>query len=900
MLSIGTTSAGRGFYYTDLAQEQYYHRGGEPPGRWHGDGAETLGLRGEVTKEDLHQVLLGYGQDGSKLVQNAGKDSRQAGLDLTFSADKSVSVLWGIGSHETRRSIELAHNRAVNSALHYLNREAGWTRRGRGGTDFEKCQLVFAQFNHGTSRAGDPNLHTHVLVPNIGVRADGTTAALWNKELFEHKMVAGALYRAALAYELGPQGLGYELEADHERGTFRLAGVPEAVTEHFSKRRAQIEAELQEHGYSPSAKAADRANLATREVKGHASREELHPKWRAESKALGFEREPNRAATAERTAHRGVSFGKALEAAERLAETQATFRAQDVARKVAQAGVDGLTSPRALLERADVVISHREVVPIGHGARHALYTTQNQRDREGNLLAVVKELDSRTGHEVSPARAEKVKSRSGPELSTGERARAFDYLTQDPGDLKVLAGVAGTGKTSLLRAAREAWEGEGLRVLGMAVAGKAARELQYGAGIATETVRMRQIQMTPTLFGQLAHHANELYRAARYGHHTPSFDTKIQHGLEGLLRDGKWGKAPGYEPRKYEKLKLDSKTVVVIDECSMLGLEDTQDILDRAHRAGAKVVMVGDERQLPAIEAVSPFEAIGETIGRCELEDIKRQQEAWMRDAVRAFADGDSSTGFSLLREHGSLHMSQGGPDAAKRALVDGWHQSAGEVRDKLILTTTNQDARELNERAQSARLQAGELGSTMTVTLGSGEEARRGDRVLFGRNDRRLDVRNGELGTVRQLHRPLIQVGSGGGEATIEMDHGARVRVDLSAYTDLSLGYALTSHKAQGSTVDRCFTYTTPERAARDMMYVQTSRARQEMRVYAPGHDLGEDLADFEHSLKHETGVRKLAAQQEEELERSRATEAELQALEREELRKRLQQQQRSRGLGL
>ena len=117
-----------------------------------------------------------------------------------------------------------------------------------------------------------------------------------------------------------------------------------------------------------TAKAADRANLATREVKGHASREELHHRWRTESRALGFEHEPKRSAAMGRPAHPGVSFGKALEAAENLAVKQATFRAQDVVRQVAHQGADGLTSPRELLQRADAVIRRAEVVPVGHGA----------------------------------------------------------------------------------------------------------------------------------------------------------------------------------------------------------------------------------------------------------------------------------------------------------------------------------------------------------------------------------------------------------------------------------------------------------------------------------------------------------------------------------------------------
>ena len=430
--------------------------------------------------------------------------------------------------------------------------------------------------------------------------------------------------------------------------------------------------------------------------------------------------------------------------------------------------------------------------------------------------------------------------------------------------------------------------------------------IEDGSGIETETVRRRQMQLEPTLLEQLKDHGRELLRAAKYGSHTPGFDSKIQHGLEGLLKDGKWGKAPGYEPRKFDRLKLDSKTVLVIDESSMLGLKDTERMLRLAADAGVMVVMVGDERQLPAIESVSPFEALAAAEGRFELSEIKRQELPWMRDAVQAFANGDTDTGLSLLKEHGSLRLGQGGPAATKDRLVSDWLKADGAVGEKLILAATNDDARDLNARAQEARRVMSDVGQVLSVTLGSDEKAFVGDRVLFNQNDRRLDVYNGELGTITRIHRPADLLGRKRGEVTVQMDHGAKVRIDLTRFDDqtnayakrrdqqdprpsTSLGYALTTHKAQGSTVDRSFTYTTPETAARDMLYVQTSRARNEMLVYAPGHDLGEDLQDFKDSLTRETGQRELAHQQAERLEQQRQQELEeqrLRELERERQR--------------
>ncbi|GEM_PF-550271 len=859
MLSIGSLGAGKGHYYTNLAREDYYLEGGEPPGLWRGKGAVSLGLAGIVEKEQLQSVLQGFHPaDGRKLVQNAGKDKgdrkRQAGIDLTFSADKSVSVLWAMGDKNTREGIEAAHHRAVGTALDYLQMEAGWTRRGKAGAQFEQCELVFAEFLHSTSRAQDMNLHSHVLVPNIGIREDGMTSALWNNELYQHKMAAGAIYRVALAHELGPRGLGYEIEShgSPRRGRqsqfFRVAGVLQSVCDSFSTRRRQIEHQMQEFGYS-SAKAADTANRATREVKGHVARNELEVTWKAQLLGLGLTPDalPRPRERESQIAENDLS-ALVAEVCQSLAGERATFRPQDVVRRVAEASqADGLTAPGAVLGAVRKHLDSDEVLTVTRGKRHPILTTQAELAAEDKILGLGAKLNGEHGLTVSSPLADLVIANNEQKLDTEERRAAFRYLTTGSGNLKLLAGVAGTGKTSLLGAAREAWEKQGYTVVGMALAGRASRELEHGSGIKTETVRKRQIELEPSIKEQADYHGAQIRSAAR------------------------WGRYKDYKDRPMERLKLNSKTVVVIDESSMLGLEDMTQMLRLASKAGAKVVLAGDELQLPAIQSVSPFEALGEHVGRFELSEVKRQSTPWMQDAVRAFAHGDAATGLSLLKEHQCLHMGGGGPSETKNSLIADWMEAKGKATpwlvesllpdvlarrvkgpDKLILAATNSDAQELNHLAREARKNARELG-TIPVTLGSGETATRGDRIMLGENNRHLDVSNGDLGTIVKIHSPINANPFDKGGVTIDLDRGKRVRVNLNRYKKTSLGYALTTHKAQGSTVDSVFVYTTVDAARRDMMYVQTSRAREHMAVYCPGHDLGEDLADLERSLEQD-----------------------------------------------
>ena len=283
MLSLAKVK-GDGSYYLDLAKEDYYLKGGEPPGKWLGEGARLLKLRGEVIREDFRALWSGRSRDGNPLVQNPDAPGRQRAWDLTFSAPKSVSVLFAMAPPSIRDGIQAAHAAAVGAALGYLEKEAGATRRGKAGKTLESAALVVAAFEHGTSRAQDPQLHTHALLLNVAVRPDGTTGTLHTKGIYEHKMAGGAIYQTELAR--GLEALGFRIEPT--RVAFEVAGVPKSVTDAFSKRRAEIEASLSSQGLS-SARAAEVAALATRKTKvAHLPRESLRETWQALGSSMGF------------------------------------------------------------------------------------------------------------------------------------------------------------------------------------------------------------------------------------------------------------------------------------------------------------------------------------------------------------------------------------------------------------------------------------------------------------------------------------------------------------------------------------------------------------------------------------------------------------------------------------
>ncbi|MEQ1615070.1 MAG: MobF family relaxase, partial [Hyphomicrobiaceae bacterium] len=242
---------------------------------------------GPVTRSEFEAVLLGIDpHTGAQLARLGGKNvNHAAGWDMTFSAPKSVSVLWALSDARDRPGIEQAQSSAVAAATSHLERTAAFARRGKGGAVREPTAgLLLAQFDHHTSRELDPQLHTHVFVFNLAPRHDGTWGAIISRELYKAQKQAGAVYREALATEL--ERAGFRL--DRTTDSFRVAAIPRDVERAFSKRRQSIEAAAEAHGYQ-SAKGMELAALRTRQPKRDVSRERLFESWQSEAGALGFE-----------------------------------------------------------------------------------------------------------------------------------------------------------------------------------------------------------------------------------------------------------------------------------------------------------------------------------------------------------------------------------------------------------------------------------------------------------------------------------------------------------------------------------------------------------------------------------------------------------------------------------
>lgn len=783
MLSIAAAAAGHGEYYLALARGDYYLEAGEPPGRWRGRGADRLGLAGDVSRADFESLLAGELPGGRAGVQRRDTTGRRAGYDLTFNVPKSVSVLWAAGGRELRGRIERLVDESVDEALRFLEETSAFTRRGQGGLRHERADLVVAKFQHGSSRNLDPHLHVHAFLLNVCLREDGTAGTLYGPALFRAKMAAGALFRAELSARLERE-LGLSVARDGS--SFAVDGVPKGLADRWSSRRHEIEEALARRGLS-SAKAAGVAALDTRREKSVVPRRELFARWEAEAVAIGFSPEAARALVREppvrdRAAEAADAVGRAVA---RVTASQSHFSERDLVRFASEeAQGRGIDAADVRTGVAVHLLRSKEVVRLGFHLGEFRYTTAEILALERRLLARVEASKQDASHRVSRTTLDAVLA--GRPTMTSEQAAALAHVATG-GSVRVVTGMAGTGKTFLLSAVREAFEREGYEVLGAALAGKAARGLESGAGIRSTTL----------------------------------------HALLHAAAEG--------------TLALGPQSIVVLDEAGMVGTRQMEAVARLTADAGALLLCVGDARQLQPIEHGGPFAAMARALGEARLETIVRQEQAWAREAVKDIAEGRAGDAVREFARRGLLVVADERGDIM-RHLVRDWAAAALDApASALVFAPSNREVAELNRLAQAERLAAGRLGQESAEV--GGDTVYAGDRVQFTRNARRFGVCNGDLGTVLGVHgltKTLI----------VSLDSGKTAAVPLESYVHVRLGYAVTTHKGQGVTCDRAFVLVGGEAQDLHAAYVQASRARAETRLYADRLSAGDELADLVRAM--------------------------------------------------
>lgn len=363
---------GDGNYYVNqtLADERGWYLSSEGLGTWYGRGLERLGLRqgAHVLPDVFKRLMLGFGQNGEALVQNAGQ-KRRSGTELNFSTSKHFDVLYALASDEERAKLRALFKRSVEAVLDHIQREHAWCRRGHDGLRSERCDLSFALFFHETNRAGEPFLHCHAVVVGIAARLDGTTGAIDHGPLYHVQRLASVLFDLHLA-----RGLRTEFGVCVQRNgySYRVPGVPQSLTEFWSSRKRQINARLWKTGETNTPKAAEGAAKATRPDKREWDRAERRERWAREAAAHGIDigevlrrGQPVKVLPPEVEAARA---GEAIrEAAEAFLRDADNFTRQELMIKAGLRCLDRGVSVETLLAAVDRALAR----PLEHNLRGA-------------------------------------------------------------------------------------------------------------------------------------------------------------------------------------------------------------------------------------------------------------------------------------------------------------------------------------------------------------------------------------------------------------------------------------------------------------------------------------------------------------------------------------------------
>jgi conjugative relaxase-like TrwC/TraI family protein len=772
--------SGAGRYYTEHLPS-YYLDDDEPPGRWWGRGAGDLGLTGQVDPEAFLAVMAG--QDpaaGGDLGRRYGDESVR-GYDATFSAPKSVSVLFALGDERMRDQVVEAHDRAVEAVLGWVETHAHTRIRHRGHVMCVDAEgIVVGMFRQHTSRKLDPQLHTHAVIANRVRAPDGRWLALDARTIKIDQRTLSALYHANLRSELTRQ-LGVEWHQP-EHGIAEIAGLDDGLLAEFSQRTRDVERRFGEKlerfrtdlGRDPTDQERWRlereAAVDSRPAKPHRlTPADLHQEWRERTVALGHD--PSLVVRRAIGQRRGldviddrVADSLTDIALSSLGERQSTWRPAELVRELAAAmpttmavdsaeltaGLDRLADDVAATRCVDIsrpipagAKLRRDGRPITESAVDRALTTRAILDEEEELIAWA---ERRKHQEAARTRPRPVRFVGG--LTPGQAA-AVAAVAGD-GGLELIIGPAGAGKTTTLAAAVLNLAARGRLAFGVAPTAAAAEVLATETGMPGDT-------------------------------------------LDKLLTEHSHSTRP---PRP--EYDLPAGTTVVVDEAATAATPKLAELARLADQHDWRIVLVGDPRQFSAVGRGGMLSHLVDSLGAVELDRIHRFRHYWERQASLRLRSGDPAA-LTEYERRGRLHS--GTLDQIESEIIATWDEARSQGKTVALMANSTDAVARLNNLAQHTRLAAGELDAT-APRIGVGHDSiLAGDEVVTRRNDRTLRtdlglmVKNRDHWTVTSIHADRsVTVAGRTGTIRIPAQYVAE---------NLQLGYAQTSHATQGRTVD-------------------------------------------------------------------------------------------------
>ncbi|AKM33200.1 AAA family ATPase (plasmid) [Pandoraea faecigallinarum] len=693
------------------AADDYYAK--DHPGEWQGEGARLLGLTGPIEQAQFSRLLDGRLPNGERIQTtfDTTAHKKRMGLDLTFSAPKSVSMQALVAGD---REVSAAHDRAVTRALEQAERLAEARKKVKGKSCHERTgNMVIGKFRHEMSRAKDPQLHTHAVVLNMTRRADGAWRALSNEDIFRVQHEIDALYKAELAHSL--QKLGYAIRLVDDKGKFELAHISREQIEAFSARSYVIEQALADEGKTrASATALEKQviSLATRPRKDESDQQIIKQYWLEKSRELGID-------YGARSPLDGHSEGprSALDRAAALSLPVGLTPAQ----AVVQYAINHLTEREAVVQESALTATALRRA-VGLAGMEEVRAEIRRLVEQGALIEAVstyRAAGSRDGPALSPAGwASFLGEREG---LTQQEARAYVAQAIQRGSLvpaetrytthkalareKAILAIERSGRAALApiltpAAVKTALEGSRLnadqrsaveaivatahRFVG--IQGDAGTGKTYTVNQAVALIRQASSGGGGGERGQGGYRTVAL---APYGNQVTALRNAglDAHTLASFLRA--------------KDKSIDARTIVVLDEAGVVGARQMEQLMRAVEQAGARMVMIGDTKQTEAIEAGKPFAQLQQGgMPTTRIREITRQQDRELKTAVEHAAEGRVTQSLAHLKHVEEFRE----PTERHRAIVaDYIALTEAERRDTLIVAGTNDARREINRMVRGS-----------------------------------------------------------------------------------------------------------------------------------------------------------------------------------------------------
>jgi conjugative relaxase-like TrwC/TraI family protein len=775
----------------------------QAPGRWLTDAAtlDRLGVQAgrPVDGKDFVALMEGHHPGTGEWLRPEGAGGgRGGGIDVTFSAPKSVSVVWALADPWQRAQIEMAHARAVEQAMLYMRERVPLVRRRRDGVVVEERarDVIAAEYRHTTARgvagaqAPDPQLHSHVVITGVVREDDERIVAVASRPVFRSAREVGAFYRSALADELARGSYAIEQATGKDGRYFEIAGVPRGLVGEFSKRSREVAQAAERfrarHGRAPERGELRNLALENRRAKKLTTRTDLQNVWLETGRRHDFG--PDEALRLLSIDPKNIERAVEDRIEERLTENHAVFDPA-VLRTVALEQTGGEISPGLALGVARGMVRDRRVIPLEGGRMTTLAVRAQEQTIERHASQLARPAGRDTGDPARQRAMREVAERIGAPLSP-EQKQAVGAIT-GPERLAVLIGPAGTGKGVVIDTAARAERTAGRDVIGVAVSGSTAERLGNDS---------------PAL-----------------GERTFTLDALVARANTGTM-------------------SVSRDTTVFLDKAGMVDHKRLDALTDLVERSGAKLVAIGDGKQLPSIGPGGMFDRLANHAPAAELENIHRTHDPAEQKAWQALRAGEPERAMAHYLSKGHLHLSDTRDQAAERA-VQTW-AALTEGRDirevALIVDAANTEIDRLNARAQHLRAQRGELGNHEIPLPGVHYGIREGDLIAFTAQHRprgQPRVENGTRGQVSAIHDRGV---------TVTLD-GSQRKIQLAGehLESLRLAYAQHVYRQQGATVERSVVLTGGWQTSKETAYVEATRARHGTNWFIARDDLGDEGQD-------------------------------------------------------